>query len=150
MGGEITPTSEAIMFGFDMANFYTKTVRDWGDAARPGGWLTEEAPFNGVGDMGYGEDSGPIGWGKVHPLLLCQLYQYYGNLQLLEEQYETARRYVEALSEKHPDHIIRTGIGDHMALDPETVTWGLCSSETTAHFYHCAKMVSANSRIDRA
>ena len=140
-GGEITPTSEAIMFSFDMSNFYSKTVRDWGDAARPEGWLTEEAPFNGVGDMGYGGNSGPIGWAKVHLLLMSQLYQYYGNRQLLEEQYETAKRYVDILSKTHPDHIIKVGIGDHLSIDDETITWGFCSSETTAHYYHCARML---------
>lgn len=146
-GGEITPTSEAIMFSFDMSNFYAKTVRDWGDAVRPGGWLTEEAPFNGVGDMGYGGQSGPIGWGKVHPLLLCQLYQYYGNRQLMEEQYEISRNYVDALDGKHPDHIVKVGIGDHLSVDPNTVTWGLASSETTAHYFHCATMVSQMAEI---
>ena len=49
-----------LMMNFDMAGFYAKTVRDWADAARPDGMLTDTAPFVGIQYCG-------VGWAMVHP-----------------------------------------------------------------------------------
>ena len=38
----------------------------------------------------------------VHPLLQRQLYQYYGNRRLIEEQYEVAKRWLDLVAAKTP------------------------------------------------
>lgn len=118
-GGDIAATSEMAIFNFDMARFYRKSVRDLADAARPNGGLTETAPYVGIADEGLGGGSGPVEWGTAHPLLLRHLYQYYGERRLLEEQYETARRWVELLRSRAQGHILDNGIGDHETLAPK-------------------------------
>jgi alpha-L-rhamnosidase len=120
-GGDIVATSEAAMFLLDMHAFYAKTVRDFADAALPDGGLTETAPFVGIADEGLGGESGPIGWGTVLPLLLVQLYQYYGDRRLLEEEYPTAKRWVEFLVAKAKEGPIVRGISDHESLEPKPV-----------------------------
>lgn len=40
-GGDMVTVGEAYIYNFDMANFYTKTVRDFGDDVRPNGGLPE-------------------------------------------------------------------------------------------------------------
>ena len=136
-GGDIVPTCTAFMLNFDMTAFYAKVVRDFADAVRPNGGLTETAPYVGIADMGFGGGSGPIGWGFAHPLLQKELYRFYGNRRLVEEQYDVARRWVDFLSEHARDHIIDVGISDHESLDPKpTALTG------TAFYYAAAKLVA--------
>ena len=91
-----------------MANFYTKVVRDFQEAALPDGRLTDTAPFVGIDYCG-------IGWAFSHPLTLLELYQYYGNISLIQEQYEAAREWFEVVISNN-DLIITNGLSDHESL----------------------------------
>jgi hexosaminidase len=120
-GGDIVATSEAFMANFGMHDFYAKTVRDFADDAMDDGGLTETAPYVGISDEAVTRGSGPIGWGTVLPLLLRQLYQYYGDTGLIRTYYPVAKRWVDFLH-AHADHyIINKGIGDHESVDPKQV-----------------------------
>lgn len=108
-GGDIAVTSETFLMNFDMAGFYAKTVRDWADAARPDGRLTDTAPFVGIDYCG-------VGWAMAHPLLLEQLYIHYGNRSLVEEQFPIALRWLENEAAARKDGLVVKGLGDHEAL----------------------------------
>ena len=110
-GGDLVVTNGAFMLNFDMANFYTKAARDWHDAALPNGMLTDTAPFVGIQYCG-------VAWALAHPLILYQLYKYYGNSRLVEEQYQTASRWLDLVASQNPGHIIREGLSDHEGLEP--------------------------------
>ena len=118
-GGDIVAASEMAMFNFDMSRFYAKAVQDLADAVRPNGGFTETAPFVGISDEGLGEKAGPVGWGTAHPLLLWQLYQYYGDRRLLDEQYAAVKRWVALLQSRAQDGILDNGISDHESLVPK-------------------------------
>ncbi|NLX23099.1 MAG: family 78 glycoside hydrolase catalytic domain [Phycisphaerae bacterium] len=141
-GGDIIVSCEMAMLNFDMAAFYAKTVRDHADAARENGGLTETAPFVGIADEGLAEGVGPIGWASVHPVLLWQLHQYYGDRELMTEQYEVAKRWVEFLESKAQDHLISVCIGDHETLAPKTV-----ALTSTALYYHNVDLVARIARV---
>ena len=108
-GGDIVATSEAFLMNFNMNGFYAKTVRDWADAARPDGRFTDTAPFVGIDYCG-------VGWSMVHPLLLEQLHQYYGNRSLLEEQLPAAIRWLDGEAGRRKEGLVTSGLGDHEAL----------------------------------
>ena len=108
-GGDIVATSEAYLMNFNMAGFYAKTVRDWGDAARPDGRFTDTAPFVGIDYCG-------VGWSMVHPLLIDQLYQHYGDRRLIEEQLPAAMRWLEGEAKRRENGLVTKGLGDHEAL----------------------------------
>lgn len=118
-GGDIVAASEMAMLNFDMARFYAKVARDFADARRPNGGITETAPYVGIADEGLGGGAGPVGWGTVHPLLLWQLYQYYGDRHLLEEQYPMAQEWLKLLEASAKDGILVNGISDHESLVPK-------------------------------
>ncbi len=141
-GGDIVATSEMAIFNYDMASFYAKAVQDHQDAVRGAGWLTETAPYVGVSAASYAEEAGPIGWGLAHPLLVAQLHQYYGDERLVQQHYETARRWVELLSENAEGHIIDRCISDHESLDPKPV-----ELTATAHFFQAAQLIERLARI---
>ena len=108
-GGDIAVTSETFLMNFDMAGFYAKTARDWADAARPDGRLTDTAPFVGIDYCG-------VGWAMAHPLLLEQLYIHYGDRSLLEEQVPVALKWLEGEAAARKDGLVVKGLGDHEAL----------------------------------
>lgn len=146
-GGDIVATSEMATLNYDFDNFYAKTVRDHadavqGDAERGEGWLTETAPFVGISAGNYVQDAGPIGWGLAHPLLVAQLYQYYGNRRLVAEQYEVARRWVDLYADHADGHIVDRGLSDHESLDPKPV-----ALTATAHYLQAARLVGRLAQI---
>ena len=141
-GGDIVSSSEAAMFDLDMSNFYAKVVHDFADDVRDNNGFTETAPYVGIADSGFGGGSGPLEWGTAHPLLLRQLYQYYGNKGLMEEQYEAARKYLNFLDKQDSAYIINAGISDHATIDAKPV-----ALTGTAFFYYNAKLCSEMAAI---
>jgi alpha-L-rhamnosidase len=135
-GADIAATTEAFIFNFDMHTFYAKTIQDFVDEAQDG-WFTETAPFVGIADRGFGGRSGPIGWTLGVPVMMHDLYRYYGDREVIAQHYEACAEYVRLVQGKCPDLIIPQCIGDHEALDkaPETLT-------ATAHFYQWTSLVA--------
>ncbi len=136
-GGDIVTVGEAYMTNYDMSGFYVKSVRDFERDARASGGMTECAPDIGINQRGLTEDTGPVGWTLAHPFVLYQLYKYYGNLDIVQEQYGPLKKLVEFYRERSPDYLIMDGIGDHNSVDqrPRPVT-------STAFYYHHAKILS--------
>jgi len=110
-GGDLAVTNDAFMLNFDMATFYAKTVQDWQDAVRSDGMLTDTAPFVGIHYCG-------VAWALIHPLLQSQLYRYYGDRRLIEEQYPVSRKWLDLVAAQNPKHIISEGLSDHEGLEP--------------------------------
>jgi len=136
-GGDLAVTTDAFMYNYDMSNFYTKVVRDFQDATLHDGRLTDTAPFVGIDYCG-------IGWAFSHPLTLLELYQYYGNISLIEEQYETARMWFEVVIDNN-DLIITNGLSDHESLAEIPI-----SEMVTPLYYQSAVIMSKlASIIDR-
>jgi alpha-L-rhamnosidase len=102
-----------------MERFYAKAVRDLGDAVRSNGGFTETAPFVGLSDEGLGGDSGPVGWGTAQPFLQWELYQYYGDLDLLAGQYPATKRWIGFLQTCAGHNLLDNGISDHESLAPK-------------------------------
>ncbi|HVU94023.1 MAG TPA: family 78 glycoside hydrolase catalytic domain [Puia sp.] len=120
-GGDIVATADAFMYNYDMSCFYPKTLGDFADAVRPNGGMTECAPYNGIADEGFGGGTGPIGWQLAFPFLQRELYTFYGNKRVLEEQYQRTVGLVELLRGKAKEGLIDWGIGDHEAVNPKHV-----------------------------
>jgi alpha-L-rhamnosidase len=136
-GGDIVATSEMAMLNYDMSRFYAKVVQDYSDSVRPNGGFTETAPYVGIADAGLGGESGPVEWGTAHPLLLLQLYRYYGNRALIEAQYPKAQAWMRLLQSRAVDDILDNGIGDHEGLHrPPTALTG------TAFYYANAAIMA--------
>ncbi|MBN1293096.1 MAG: family 78 glycoside hydrolase catalytic domain, partial [Candidatus Latescibacteria bacterium] len=141
-GGDIVPTCTAFMLNFDMSAFYPKVVQDFADAARPNGGLTETAPYVGIGDNGFGEGTGPIGWIIAHPHLMDNLYRYYGNERIIRQQYDVSKQSFKVIQSHAKNNIIDFGISDHESIDPKpTALTG------TAFYYDYARLLSVLAKI---
>jgi alpha-L-rhamnosidase len=70
-----------------------------------------------------------------------ELYQYYGNISLIEEQYETARKWFEVVLSNN-DLIITHGLSDHESLAPIPT-----SEMVTPLYYQSAVIMSKLAEI---
>ena len=128
-GGDLAVTTDAFIYNFNMSNFYAKVINDFHDAVLPDGRLTDTAPFIGIDYCG-------IGWAFAHPLTLLELYRYYGIVSLVEQQYETARKWFEKVISDN-DLIITHGLSDHESIAPVPV-----SEMVTPLYYQSAVIMS--------
>ena len=76
-GGDIVSTYEAMMLNWDMRAFYLKVLQDFADEAADDGWITETAPYVGIGDSGFGKRAGPLSWALAVPELIDGLLRHY-------------------------------------------------------------------------
>ena len=118
-GADIAVTANAYMYNYNMANFYTKTVRDYANEQQADGGITEIAPYTGIADRGYGGESGPLGWELAFPYVQKQLYDMYADKRIIENNYEALKKQLSFLESKAKDNIFYWDISDHEALDPK-------------------------------
>ena len=117
-GGDLVATANTFLYNFDVAAFYTKSVQDLADAARPNGALTNTAPYVGI-DQKVLRNSipGDVGWGLAHPYVLTQLHTFYGNRKLLRDQYPVAKTWVDFLLQNKKVADKFTHFADHEAVE---------------------------------
>lgn len=135
-GGDIAATAESLIRTFDMHAQYAKFCRDFADEAEKDGWLTETAPYVGIGDSGFGGRSGPISWTYALPEMMGLLYRYYGDRTMIERYYPVCTRYLDQVAAACPDGICKPCIGDHEALEKLDNT-----ESATAYYYAWARSV---------
>jgi alpha-L-rhamnosidase len=114
-GGDIVATAEAYMLNFDMREIYLKILRDFADEAADDGWITETAPYVGIGDRGFGGRAGPISWALAVPELIDGLLRHYNETRALA-YYPVCARYVRLVDARCPSGLVPTCIGDHEGL----------------------------------
>lgn len=118
-GADIVATAGAFLYNFNMANFYTKAVYDFGNDQQPDGGITEIAPYTGIHDKGYGGESGPLGWELAFGYLQKKLYDQYGDKKIIEVHYPAFKKQLDFLQAKAIDGLFYWDIGDHESLDPK-------------------------------
>jgi alpha-L-rhamnosidase len=141
-GGDLVATSEAFIYNFDMANFYTKTVQDFANDQELDGGITETAPYMGISDRGYGGRSGPLGWQLAFPYLQRQLYDYYGDKRIISQHYPAFKRQMDFLETKAINGLFHWDISDHEALDPKPEAF-----TAAAFYYHHALLAKEFAEI---
>ncbi|MDQ6844866.1 MAG: glycoside hydrolase family 78 protein [Bacteroidota bacterium] len=134
-GADMVVTANSFMYNYDMSQFYRKAVKDFANEQRPEGGITEIAPFTGIDDRGYGDGSGPVGWELAFPYLQKQLYEFYGDKKIIEENYEAIIKQINFLQSKTVDGLLYWGISDHEALDPKPEAF-----TSAAFYYHHIKL----------
>ncbi|MES1217630.1 MAG: family 78 glycoside hydrolase catalytic domain, partial [Bacteroidota bacterium] len=136
-GADIVVTANSFIYNYNMAQFYGKTIRDYANEQQPDGGITEIAPYTGIADKGYGGESGPLGWELVFPYLQKQLYDFYGDKRIIENNYEGLKKQLEFLQSKAIDNLYYWDISDHEALDPKPESFAASS-----FYYHHALLAS--------
>lgn len=141
-GGDLFATSEAFMYHFNMAVFYRKVMADFANDQRPQGGITELAPFNGIADAGLGDSTGPISFQLVFPYVVKQLYDFYGDKRIIQNQYPAVVKLAKFLQDSAKGNLHTTDLSDHESLTPKSE--GLTASAT---YYKHIKLAAAFANI---
>jgi alpha-L-rhamnosidase len=120
-----------------MSNFYRKVITDFASDVRPNGGMTEIAPSIGIAIEGMGGGTGSPGWQLAFPFCLKVLYDYYGDIQIVEKYYEVLKSQVDFMHSVTPGNIVERDISDHESIDPKPV-----SLSATAFYYQHVKILS--------
>lgn len=135
-GADMVVSANAFIYNYDMTGFYSKAINDFANEQRAEGGITEIAPFTGIADRGYGDESGPLGWELGFPFLQKQLYDYYGDKRIIASNYDAFAKQVNFLQSKAVDNLFYWDISDHEALDtkPESFSASL-------FYYHHVRLI---------
>lgn len=98
-GGDILCLSASQCLTWNCEHILRKTIRDFRLEQCANGGIPETAPFVGIKSNGTGEQAGPIAWQMGYPVMIGQLYRYYGRRDVLQEEYPYLVRALAHLSQ---------------------------------------------------
>lgn len=142
----------SIHYNYDIHAFYNKIVDDMIDSQLDNGLVPDIAPE--YVPFGGGFRDSPE-WGSASVIIPWQLYQWYGDLEVLKKAYPMMIRYVDYLHSKSNNHILDHGLGDWYDLGPkkpgEAQLTPIALTATSIYYYDLmivskiAKLLNKNS-----
>ncbi|PMP97063.1 MAG: hypothetical protein C0168_00140, partial [Candidatus Aminicenantes bacterium] len=122
--GDAQVTAEEAIMNYDMAAFYTNFLRDIRDVQGEDGSITDTVPHI------WGSRPADPAWGTAYPLIAWYMFQYYGDKRVLEEHYDSLKKYVEFLRRKAENGLVKYSYyGDWVAIDK-------CPGSLVSAFYY--------------
>ncbi len=144
----------SMFYNYNLYPLYRKAIRDMIDAQTAEGLVPDIAP-EFVPFSGGFRDSPE--WGSAGVILPFMLWQWYGDLSVVEEALPMMRKYVNYLDKKSDGHILDYGLGDWVDLGPKPLGEAQLTPKAltaTAIYYYdiilLAKMLRATKNIDEA
>jgi alpha-L-rhamnosidase len=99
---------ETGLYNFDGITIYEKWMGDHRDEQQPNGVLPSIIPTDGWGyDWGNGPD-----WTSTIALIPWNIYLYYGDDQILRNNFPNMKRYVDHITDISPSGLTTWGLGD--------------------------------------
>lgn len=142
-------------FNMNTRAFFHKWMQDMRDAQGADGFIPATAPVP-VGLRGFSEDAGP-GWSDAHVICPWTIYLCYGDTQILRDNYESMKRWIEhietsrsiGLVRSHPDLPGHLGYGDWLAMDGSNGEQGHTPKHLigTVFFAHAAGLMKRIAKI---
>jgi len=135
--GDAQVTAEEAIMNFDMAAFYTNFLRTIRDEQAADGSITDTVPHL------WGQRPADPAWGTAYPLIAWYMYQNYGDRRLIEDYYDSLKKYVEFLRSKAENGLLKYSYyGDWVAIDK-------CpgSLVSTFYYYYDTKILADMARL---
>ena len=104
------------MYNYDCARFYEKIAGDMRDAQLENGLVPDIAPEFTI--FGGGFRDSPE-WGSACVIAPWRAYRMYGDVRILQDNYEVMKRYVSFLGGKAKQNIDSHGLGDWCDVGPK-------------------------------
>ncbi len=132
--GDAQIAVETGLWNFHSGAAYEKYIQDMADEMRPDGNMAAIIPTS---QWGYQGSYGGPDWIGAYIILPWQLYQYDGNMQVLETHYEGMKR-MHGWFEAHTEnHILSMGLGDWAPFESKTPV----PLTSTAYYYHFTQIL---------
>ncbi|MBI0382736.1 family 78 glycoside hydrolase catalytic domain, partial [Streptomyces albiflaviniger] len=136
--GDINVFSSTATYTMESARFLTKWLQDLRDGQTDEGSYPDVAPH--LGDVG----NGVAGWGDAGVTVPWNLYQAYGDTEVLRENWPAMRRWISYL-ERHSTDLLRPaeGYGDWLSVEADTPKDVIA----TAYFAHATDLVARTAHV---
>jgi alpha-L-rhamnosidase len=102
----------SMSYCFDINAWFTKTCRDMRDAQQPDGHVPTNSPNYLVGVPPHGYWNNAPEWGVSSVLVPWHLYEWYGNTKILEESFDSSKKFIDYLTSTAKDGLITSNLGD--------------------------------------
>ncbi len=132
--GDAHLAAEMGLYNFKSQNAYTKWLGDIADEQQLSGEIPAIVPSSG---WGYFWGNGPA-WDNAMVLIPWYMYQYSGDQRILQQLYPNIKRYVDYISTRAEDHIVKIGLGDWAPAKTKTPP----EITSTAYYYVDAVLLS--------
>ncbi|HOY17156.1 MAG TPA: family 78 glycoside hydrolase catalytic domain [Haliscomenobacter sp.] len=106
----------SLRYNYDLATLYPKILEDMRASQLENGLIPDIAPEYVPFEGGF-RDSPE--WGSAGVVIPWEMYQWYGNVAVLQENYTMMKRYVDYLSTRANQHIVSHGLGDWYDYGPK-------------------------------
>jgi alpha-L-rhamnosidase len=108
---------DTVSANWDVASYYRQLVRNMRDAQLPTGMVPDIAPEYTVFSGGFRDDPN---WGGAIIKAPQKMFENYGDVDAMHENYPAMQRYFDYLTSKADGHILDYGLGDWGAFDTST------------------------------
>ena len=114
--GDAQVFSSTAAYNMDVAGFFTKWMKDLKLDQLSNGSVTHVVP-NVIGS----NENGSAGWGDAATVIPWNMYLAYGDKQILSNQYESMRNWVDFMTQKSTSNLWNTGshFGDWLFYRPD-------------------------------
>lgn len=112
-GGDMVALSASNGYLLEVDKMYRKTITDFRVEQTRNGGIPETAPYMGIQTNGTGDGEGPILWQLAYPYLVYRHYQLYGDIKLLETEYQFLQAQLKYLVDYDFEYLASRCIGDH-------------------------------------
>ncbi len=146
--GDIQAFIKAASYHFDVEKFMRKWLRDVLAAQMPDGGVPQMVP-----DVFKDKGNYKAAWADAITVCPWQLYQAYGNLDVLAEMYEGMKKWVDCITDMTPVPYVWAGqyqLGDWLALDVYEGSYKGASNETmmgTAYYAKSTQIVVESAKL---
>ena len=96
--GDAQVFTRTATYNFDVTRFYHKYTQDLRDGQRDSGAYLDLSP----NPMGAFYDNN-VGWADAGIIIPWQIYQQYGDPQILEENYDSMKKFIDFLERSYPE-----------------------------------------------
>ncbi len=114
--GDAQINIETGLYNFDAITVYEKWLADHRDEQLPNGILPAIIPTSG---WGYHWANGPD-WTSTIAIIPWNIYIFYGDKKILEDNYDNLKRYVDHITSISQDGTTDWGLGDWVPVKSET------------------------------
>jgi alpha-L-rhamnosidase len=130
---------ETGLYNFEGITVYEKWLDDHRDEQQPNGVLPAIIPTSG---WGYHWANGPD-WTSTIAIIPWNIYLFYGDSRILEQNYDNIKRYVDYIDENYPSGMTDWGLGDWVpvkSVTPKEFT-------STAYYFVDATILSKAAKL---
>lgn len=140
-------------FNMNTYNFFRKWLKDLRDAQLESGEVPFVVPDVLKGVFANNASKTTAVWGDAATIIPWEMYQRFGDVTILKENYETMKRWVDYICGQGTEEFIwDTGLqlGDWLALDAEEGSFFGATDETfiaTSYFAYSAEIVAKTAKV---